>query len=256
MREVVVSMNSSRIGQPHPDRQLPGLAAAPRQGRLVGELPSVSHLSLFCRHNRFTAECPICSKGTVLDPNRSGARRPSAPRPRSGGKKRPGPPPGAARLTVGPYASAGPYERDDGERYEVRLERVPGGVRLGSWSGAALERRAPVLAAADVAALVREVDERELLSEPDRAALRAAVEGDGASEPGDFGASPGRAGDLQDELRVERLADGRVRVGRWLYRAGPAEWELQEAAPMLPAARFAEALASAVRRGVLGTTHP
>jgi hypothetical protein len=22
--------------------------------------------SLFCRHNRFTAECPICSKGSVL----------------------------------------------------------------------------------------------------------------------------------------------------------------------------------------------
>lgn len=211
-------------------------------------------MSLFCRHNRFTAECPICSKGTVLDPNRSGTRRPSAPRPRSGGKKRPsGPPPGAARLTAGPYVSAGPYEREDGERYEVRLERVPGGVRLGSWSGSALERRAPVLAAADVALLVRELGERELLPEQDREKLKAALAESGG-EPGGVGASAGRSGELREELRVERLDEGLVRVGRWIYRPGPAEWELQEAAPMLPAARFAEALAGAVRHGVLDAT--
>ena len=217
------------------------------------KLPSVSRVSLFCRHNRFTAECPICSKGTVLDPNRS-VRRPSAPRPRAGRKRPSGPPPGAARLTVGPYASAGPYEREDGERYEVRLERVPGGVRLGSWSGAALERRAPVLEAADVEGLVRQVDERELLSEADRAALAAAL-AEGGGEPGEFGASAGHSGDMRDELRFERLGDGRVRVARWLYRPGPGEWELQEAAPMLPAARFAQAIADAVRHGVLDTTH-
>jgi hypothetical protein len=210
-------------------------------------------VSLFCRHNRFTAECPICSKGTVLDPNRSGARRPSAPRPRAGKKRPSGPPPGAARLATGPYAKAGPYEREDGERYEVRLERVPGGVRLGSWSGAALERRAPVLAAADVAGLVREVAERELLPERDREALAAALAESG-EEPGDVGASTGRSGDMREELRVERLDEGLVRVGRWLYRPGPGVWELQEAAPMLPAVRFAEALASAVRHGVLDAT--
>lgn len=211
-------------------------------------------MSLFCRHNRFMAECPICSKGTVLDPNRSGTRRPSAPRPRSGGKKRPsGPPPGAARLTAGPYVSAGPYEREDGERYEVRLERVPGGVRLGSWSGSALERRAPVLAAADVAGLVHELGERELLPEQDREKLTAAL-GESGGGPGGVGTSAGRSGELREELRVERLEEGLVRVGRWIYRPGPAEWELQEAAPMLPAARFAEALAGAVRHGVLDAT--
>ena len=213
-------------------------------------------VSLFCRHNRFMADCPICSKGTVLDPNRSVSRRSSAPRPRTAGRKRPaGPPPGAARVTVGPYASAGPYEREDGTSYEVRLERVPGGVRLGSWSGRELERRAPVLAAADVAALVHQVEERELLPEPDRAALAGALAASGA-EPGGFGASEGRSGELRDELRVESVGVGQVRVGRWLYRPGPGEWELQEAAPMLPAARFAEALAGAVRRGVLDTTKP
>ena len=60
----------------------------------------------------------------------------------------------------------------------------------------------------------------------------------------DHGASPGRAGDLKEELRVERVDDGRVRVGRWLFWPGRG-WELQEAPPMFPAARYAEALASA-----------
>ena len=35
-----------------------------------------------------------------------------------------------------------------------------------------------------------------------------------------------------------------MRVARWILRPG-ADWELQEAPPMLPAARFAEALAAA-----------
>ena len=44
----------------------------------------------------------------------------------------------AAQQFRGPYATAGPYERD-GERVEVRLEKVPGGVRPGGVGG----RRAP-----------------------------------------------------------------------------------------------------------------
>ena len=50
------------------------------------------------------------------------------------------------------------------------------------------------------------------------------------------------------ELRVEAVDDG-LRVARWILRPG-AGWELQDAPPMLPAARFAEALAAAVRGGV------
>jgi len=45
-----------------------------------------------------------------------------------------------------------------------------------------------------------------------------------------------------------------VRIARWVHRPGTGTWELQEAAPMLPAERFAEALESAVRRGVFATT--
>src|SRR5688572_17644388 len=107
--------------------------------------------SLFCRHNRFTADCPICSKGTVLDPARS-ATRPRSSGGSSGGTtrrtgaSRPAATSKGARVVTGPYVTAGPYEPDDGgARYEVRLERVPGGVRLACWSLGQLQRGAPVL---------------------------------------------------------------------------------------------------------------
>ncbi|MBA3264468.1 MAG: hypothetical protein H0T69_18775, partial [Thermoleophilaceae bacterium] len=71
----------------------------------------------------------------------------------------------------------------------------------------------------------------------------------GAAEPGAFGASAGRSGELRDELRTERIGDGRVRVARWIMRPNRG-WELQEAPVMLPPKRFAEALAAAARKGV------
>ena len=132
----------------------------------------------------------------------------------------------------GPYAAAGPYE-DDGTSYEVRLERVPGGLRLAEWADGQLRRRAPVLATQDVQALVAGAAEKGLLGEGELARIAA------GGEP----VSPGRSGELRDELRLESLEGGRVRIGRWLYRPGTREWELQEAPPMLPAGRYAEAFA-------------
>src|SRR5215217_8178815 len=123
--------------------------------------------SLFCRHNRFTADCPICSKGTVLDPERSAAR----PRSSGGGSRgsttrsssRPAAAAKGARVVTGPYVTAGPYESDEGgARYEVRLERVPGGVRLASWSLGQLQRGAPVLARGDLPGLIGQARERAL----------------------------------------------------------------------------------------------
>jgi hypothetical protein len=172
----------------------------------------------FCRHNRFFADCPICSKGTVLDPKRQETRRPRATRSARGA---PRPSPAAARPARGPYASAGPY---DGA--EVRLERVPGGLRLAMWRGGQIERTAPVVAAADLPRLLGEAAEKELL--PPVEALA-------------YGASPGRSGELRDELRVEPAGDGKVRIARWILRPNRG-WELQEAPVMLPPARFAEAL--------------
>jgi hypothetical protein len=195
---------------------------------------------LFCRHNRFTADCPICSKGTVLEKHVPSAARPRKP-PKPAAEKRGG------QQFRGPYATAGPYERG-GERVEVRLEKVPGGVRLAEWTGGALQRRAPVLPAPDLLGLVGQACERELLPQRDRDKLEAARGAERSGDAGEWGASPGRAGDLQEELRIEAIDPEGVRVARWVLRPG-AGWELQDAPPMLPAARFAEALAAARRAG-------
>ncbi len=150
-------------------------------------------------------------------------------------------------MVVGPYVSAGPYE--DGA--EVRLEKVPGGVRLAVWEGRSLERRAPVLAATDLLLMVAEARERDLLSPRDLDALERALATDPAEdEAAEFGASPGRAGDMREELRVEPVGEGSVRVGRWIHWPGSG-WELQDAPVMLPPKRFAEALRAAARGGVL-----
>jgi hypothetical protein len=208
--------------------------------------------SLFCRHNRFTADCPICSKGTVLDSGRAAGRRPR-PKPAGGGPRREGRGGASARQFSGPHVTAGPYEREDGRRYEIRLERVPGGVRLAEWAGGALQRTAPELPASDLGALVAAAVEQELLPARDAEALAGALrtEPDGAgSGDGTTAASPGRAGDLREELRVERRDGDRIRVGRWLLYPSRG-WELQDAPPMLPATRYAEALRGAARLGLL-----
>ncbi len=217
--------------------------------------------SLFCRHNRFTADCPICSKGTVLDPNRTSARpRPARPSGGGGAGTRKRPAPGSAasasRVVAGPYASAGPYEDEAGDSYEVRLERVPGGVRLAEWAGGQIRRRAPVIEAAGLAELLTQAREREILRPADAEALFAAA----CTEPGGvgaaaaaYGASRGRAGEMQEELRVERLDGERLRVGRWIMRPR-AGWELQEAPVMLPVARYAEAIRAAASAGLLAVS--
>lgn len=213
--------------------------------------------TLFCRHNRFTADCPICSKGTVLDPERAGARSRSSgsggSATRRTGTARPAAPAKGARVVTGPYVTAGPYEPGEGgARYEVRLERVPGGVRLATWSLSQLQRSAPVIDAADLPGLVAGARERSLLPERDLASLESALQAGPSSdsERAEFGASPGRSGDLRDELRVDPVGDGRLRIARWIMRPNFG-WELQEAPVMLPAKRYAEALRSAARGGLL-----
>ena len=208
--------------------------------------------SLFCRHNRFTADCPICSKGTVLDASKPAVRPRSARPSRGGGAKR-GASAVVSRAVTGPYASAGPYEDEEGDSYEVRLERVPGGVRLAEWASGQIRRRAPVLSASDLVPLLTAVRGREVLREPDAESLSEAVaraEHPEGAERAPHGASRGRAGDMQEELRVERFEDGRLRIARWILRPG-AGWELQEAPVMLPVARYAEAIRSAAAAGVL-----
>jgi hypothetical protein len=174
----------------------------------------------------------------VLDPAQQPARR-----PRSSGSRtaKRAPAPGATKLSRGPFASAGPYE--DG--HEIRLERVPGGLRLAAWRGGQIERSAPLLAARDLPALLEDSARKELLDPP--RALEAGVVGHG-----EYGTSPGRSGELRDELRVERLDSARVRIARWILRPN-AGWELQEAPVLLPSARFVQALAAAAAKGVLAS---
>ncbi len=199
-------------------------------------------MSLFCRHNRFTADCPICSKGTVLESRGASTRRPAA----AGSRRKATPKPAPA--AHGPSVSSPAYEDDDGVTYVVRLERVPGGIRLAEWSGSTLRRRAPVLAAADFVRLA-ETASQAVGAGGDALAAAAATE-PAATRGSAPAVSKGRAGDFKEELRVEAFADGRVRVGRWVLR--PAEgWQLQEAPPMLPAERYAEAVAAAVATGLL-----
>ena len=184
----------------------------------------------------------------MLEGGRRSARRsPGAP------SKRASPEPTSSPAFSGPHVSAGPY--GDGEdSYTVRLERVPGGIRLAEWGSSGLRRRAPVLPAGDIPALVLGaagvLDERDAgrLAE----ALRAQPQGAGLDPAGDgagVGVSRGRSGDFKEELRVEPLGDGKVRIARWVLRPGSG-WQLLDAPPMLPAARYAEALADAARHGL------
>lgn len=187
----------------------------------------------------------------MLDSSRSTARG-TKPRQATVPVRRPGrksaPAAGQARTVTGPHVSAGPYE--DGS--EVRLERVPGGIRLAAWARGSLERRAPVVETGDIATMIVAASERKLFPPRDIEALERALRTDpDGGEVAGFGASAGRAGDLREELRVEALDGERLRIGRWLYWPGSG-WELQEAPVMLPAKRFAEALAAAARAGVLG----
>jgi hypothetical protein len=120
---------------------------------------------------------------------------------------------------------------------------------MASWRGGQIERTAPVLPAEDAPALLAEAATKELLAP----AQLPRADRDG--EVGAFGASPGRSGELRDELRVERLDEGRVRVARWILRPNRG-WELQEAPVMLPPERFAQALAAAAGEGVLASGGP
>ena len=158
----------------------------------------------------------------MLDNSTTLARR-SSPRRRAAGK-----PAERAPSFKGPHASVGPYV-DEAGNYEVRLERVPGGLRLASWSAGAIRRSAPVLLLEDLPELLQRALDGGVLD--DELRLPRGVGN---------GTSPGRAGELRDELRVEALEGGRLRVARWLLRPGRG-WELQEAPVMLPPARYAEA---------------
>jgi hypothetical protein len=199
--------------------------------------------SLFCRHNRFTAECPICSKGSVLAreaPERVKPAKPASTRSKPGTRRQ-----AAGTVTRYPHVATEPLERD-ARIYQVRLEKVPGGLRLAEWRNGEIERHAPVLPASALGALFDEARGRGLVGfDLDEGAAAPVAEGMVASE--------GRAGDMKEELRLERLdSPGLVRVARWLFWPGAGVgWELQDSPVMLPEARFRSLLADAVSAGLV-----
>jgi hypothetical protein len=139
--------------------------------------------------------------------------------------------------------SAGPVEHD-ARVYEVRLEKVPGGLRLGQWRSGELERKAPVL---PVSALRGLLDDAR-----GRGYVGFELVEDMRDSGDDYGLSPGRAGDMQEELRVERVGEGFVRIARWIFWPGTGVgWELQDAPVMLPEKRYEQALTDAAIKGIL-----
>lgn len=173
----------------------------------------------------------------MLDQERQTARL----RQGSGAPRNRKPKPDKAPAFSGPHSDAGPYEDDQEVRYLVRLEKVPGGIRLAEWAGSQLRRRAPVLAKADLRGLLEGAT--GVLADRDAMALQEALDGESAG-----GVSRGRSGDFKEELRAEDVGEGRVRIARWVLRPGSG-WELQDAPVMVPATRLAEALRGVVSSG-------
>jgi hypothetical protein len=140
--------------------------------------------------------------------------------------------------------STEPLERAE-RFYEVRLEKVPGGLRLGEWRGGALERSAPVLPASALRRLASEAREHGLVGFDLPAGQAETAAGSAAS--------PGRSGDMSEELRLERLREpGLVRVARWIFWPGGGEgWQLQDAPVMLPEGRFEQVLVEAAGAGLI-----
>ena len=124
-------------------------------------------------------------------------------------------------------------------------------MRLGEWRGSALAPAAPVLPAEDLADLVaRSGDALQARDATKLIDALSTAPGEQADGEAIAGVSRGRSGDFKEELRVEALDDGQLRVARWVLRPAIG-WELQDAPPMLPAARYAEALADAARQGLI-----
>jgi hypothetical protein len=129
--------------------------------------------------------------------------------------------------------------------YEVRLEQVPGGLRLGQWRAGELERKAPVLPASAL---------RELLDEARGRGIVKFELPEGMADSGDdIGTSPGRAGDMKEELRLERTAEpGFIRIARWIFWPGTGVgWEMQDAPVMLPEKRYEQMLSDAAVKGLI-----
>ena len=203
-------------------------------------------MSQFCRHNRFVAECPICSKGTVLDPNRqAGAAAAAELHAAAAGRSARSRPRPARACREARSRPPGPYE--DGR--EVRLEKVPGGLRLAAWHGGQLVKDAPVMALGDLPAMLRSAADQGLVG---RGRARAGRRAGGRARTAP---APAARASSATSCAWSGSTTERVRIARWIMRPNRG-WELQEAPVLLPADRFAGALGAAAECGVLSSGDP
>jgi hypothetical protein len=57
---------------------------------------------------------------------------------------------------------------------------------------------------------------------------------------------------MQEELRLERVGEGFVRIARWIFWPGTGVgWELQDAPVMLPEKRYEQVLSDAAIKGLI-----
>jgi hypothetical protein len=57
---------------------------------------------------------------------------------------------------------------------------------------------------------------------------------------------------MQEELRLEHLGQGFVRIARWIFWPGTGVgWELQDAPVMLPEKRFEQVLSDAAGKALI-----
>ena len=186
----------------------------------------------FCRHNRFVADCPICSKGTVLDPAQQAPRRRQAPS-RSGARR--------AAKAGGRHGA-----------HLARAVRVRGPLRRrGGAAGARARRAAAGLVARRSDRAHRPGARAQRPARPARrggrrgaAAARRRRRHGAAAEPGRLRRrAPAAPASCATSCASSAVEDDRVRVARWIMRPNRG-WELQEAPVMLPP--------QALRRGARG----
>ena len=190
-----------------------------------------------CRRSAATtASSPSARSARRARSSTRAGRRRGVPRlARRPGAATMAPRPGGARSSRGPFVAAGPY---DGRR-EIgsRRSREGCGSQPGTAGRSIAPRRCSTRPTCPACWARRRRRSFCMRTVPSLA-------GGQAAEPGAFGASAGRSGELRDELRVERLetTGSASRAGS----CGPNRgWELQDAPVLLPA----EALHRGAGRG-------
>lgn len=189
-------------------------------------------MSLFCRHNRMTARCPICAREQEAELRSSLPERPAR---RRTGQKKPGSSTGrSSRATTGLRTRRLERAPDDGYRNALvpGLRATADARRLACTLGTAAERLAPPGPHPAVAECPGPEDAAWLaflvaLAGPDAPELAGALES----------AAPAWADGIPEDL-PERMAETAAAYREWAGRAGSQVAALTGEPSWAPAQRF------------------